>query len=255
MKPWRGGALTMMGDRHNFSDPGLKRVVRGAWGQQGAPAGMQFRVSSALATEAAAITQSAAPGLGRVVAGKIMLLKNVAAAAVLLIGLATLAYQSGWITIRLPSKPTPYVATLLDRMVRTHAQELHPVVIAASDTTEGCGGMTSVEAELTNELGIHVLVPQAPEGWKFVGAERALLADTPAARAFYERDGRTLSVFSILTPSGYGPADGTVYEEVRNGRAIVGVVRGPSLYCVVLGDTSGQASLREARKLRDQLAG
>jgi hypothetical protein len=219
----------------HFDDPALREALRRALGQETAPPALRQRIVAALAAERRYV-----PAKFRRVAYGL--------AAVLVIGFG-LVYA--FIFYHREQPAPQWFATA---MVAAHDQwsglpEQHLPQDLNSDNT------VSLKQGLRQKLGFPVMVALPPGGWKFVGAGTCSIGSYPAAHLMFVRGDQTISVYSVAARALYkgSESDGTTYAQTEQGHQIAGFQAQNSIHCIVGNSKSGDLSLGDIIRLRDQL--
>ena len=245
---------------NEFEDPALKAALRRSFAGERAPESLRQRVLAALRASQATDTDSgqaitsgdtaaqSAAGRGR------RLLRPLAAAAILVFGLSMLSYQL-WETFK-PGPPLPEWGLSIEPALAQAMVESHSACAATTKHHAQQFGPSNdfgaIKTRLSEQLSRPAVAPPLP-GWTFRGAGLCDVGEHATGHLFYTRGDARLSLFILPTPTTYGSIDGKQYDVVHDEHAIAGFVHGASLICLVGSSPSGSVSLKDVKRLRDEI--
>jgi hypothetical protein len=231
-------------ESHVFEDDKLKDAIRRAWKDDVAPPELIERVRSASASS----PPQSAMSIGRRVRQFAL-----AAAAVVLIGMAIVGYRTrGVVPIsRVASArlPEPLAADLVERHDECCSHEDHHMPGIPRDNY---AAITSV---LGARLGWPVLAASLGEGWDFKGASICPVGSQDSAHLVFKRGKDDVSIFSL--PVSVIPAGdkNTSFDQTQNAHPITSFVARGGLFCIVCSSPDGSMTLDSAKALRTELRG
>ncbi|MGB7160718.1 MAG: hypothetical protein WBD40_21825 [Tepidisphaeraceae bacterium] len=249
-------------DELEFDDPGLKDVVRRAWGSEVGPQRLRGRISHLIAT-AGSIDLNPA-GAARATIDWQSRIYALAAAAVIVfaIGLLTLYYQG--VFERSPSRavamanPVP-VMTAVPTALGQSMIERHDACLALRDhhlvdqnVPKNYGALN---VKLTADLGFPSLARSIGADWTFKGAGTCDVGALRGSHLLFARGDQSVSLFSLPTHCMAGAPAGSVYAGVVGNHPMAGFARGGGVYSVVGSSPTGSLSLEAIVSIRDGLLG
>jgi anti-sigma factor RsiW len=245
---------------HSFDDPALKVALKRACSPRKAPDSLRARIQAVVAREAAAPAMRLAdPDEPADVIGTIGRPRQwwgyrLAVAAVLLLALGAPVYYFGFHdTGGGPAQHAyPVSDAGMSSLVKRHdgcgkGHPQHHMLEAPADNFAAIG------KELSAKLGYPVLVADLrDDGWKFRGAAICPVNDqAKAAHLIFDRDGQTLSVFTIPASACGGKAakDGDCYCCEKDQHPMAGFIQKGVLYTMVVHCPSGAINKDEVAQL------
>lgn len=226
----------MEDDLQEFDDPALKAAIVSAFRHERAPAELRGRMASLL-------SQEANPRYWT----RRRILSYALAASVLL-------YIGGTIYLFLPKREKAVPDWFADAMITTHNNCVsladHHLLANIPDND-----LVAERKYLRETLGHPALAAMLDDGWKFKGAGVCQIANVPASHFLFEKDGDTISIFSVTTALLYSNhlQDGEEYSETRNGVQIAGFVYGGAIHCLLGESRTRKLTLGGIIAMRDQL--
>lgn len=232
-----------------FDDPGLKAALRRVMDPaEAAPAGLRERILARGFTDR---EEEEAPKPIPMPRRSPMWVRF-AAAAVLVIGLGTLAYQV-WDMNRPPRYDPAYAISnsLYKAMVQTHqAREGGTATPADSVKT------LAAAPKLSETTGRPTFVADlTKDGWTFEGGAVRQVGSHAAAQLFFTKDKAAISVLSLPASAAPGAQDGTTYDVEFKGHPIAGFTRQGGLYCIVGSSADGSLNVSDVKALLERHQG
>ena len=229
-----------------FEDPGLKAAVRRAWGGECCPLALRRKVLERVGGRAEARR--------RVIPLRPLFGLAAAALVLLAVGLVWHPWQptrsSSPIDVLPASGISPLPVSLADDLTYRHDECSQSPVHTDSALAED--DPVQLARQMQEELNFPVITKPLPADWHFRGAAFCPVGRTKSAHLMYDRDGKTVSVFSL--PAGVWPGDHlpNCAELTRDHHAVAGMMTRSGFYCVV-GSAKPPVPLAEVRGLLDQL--
>jgi len=246
----------------SFDDPALKAALRRALDSEAAPTGLRDRIRAVAAEDAehpvmsyTASGAEPAAGAAEMSDRPIPLFRRqvyrFAAAAILLIGIGSLAFQL-WNTNHQPTS-SAYVlpVSLYKAMVATHKAR-------ATDVAQSPDAVKSLAdaAKLSQTTNRPVFVADlTKDGWPFDGAAVRAVGQFTAAQLFFTKGNAAVSVFSLPASAVPNAADNSTYGTVFNGAPIAGFVKNGGLFCIVGTSPDGSLTVDEVKALLERHRG
>jgi len=251
----------------NFDDPALKAALRRALDSETAPTTLRDRIRS-IATEAAATEDPARPPLSYTAATPepaaataasasdrpIPLFRRsplfrLAAAAVLIIGIGALSFQT-WNNNR-PQTAYTFPVSLFKAMLATHTAR-------STDTEMSPDTVKSLAdaPKLSQAINRPVLVADlTKDGWTFDGAGVRTVGKFTAAQLFFTKGNAAISVFSLPASAVPNAPDNSTYATAISGAPIAGFVKNGGLFCIVGTSPDGSLTVGEVKGLLERHKG
>ena len=230
----------------NFDDPALKSAVRRAWGNERAPDSLRKSIAlMAMPGSAAPVSHSLLKYLSP------SPLKSIAAAVLMTIGVAALAYQGYRMTHSGPVHggsekiPTPVAQKLA-------ADHDHLITDANKWGADLPHDNAELAAALKQRLGYAPLAAPPGEGFSLVGA--SMVGKGNGAELLYKKGNQTVSVFSL--PASEVPLCGnnaTVGGAGIPNHPMAGFVHDGGFYMLVGSSTDNSISAPQVQDLRNKL--
>jgi hypothetical protein len=224
-------------DFDSFDDAALKDAIRRAWKDDAAPPELIERIRN---TSSRSILS---------IGGTVRRL-SLAAAAVILIGLAIVGYRTRGVTPSVRpvalALPAPLAAELVDRHDQccSHADHHMPGVPR---------GFSSIATALSGRLGWPVLAKPLGSDWIFKGASICPVGSQDSAHLVFKRGNSDVSVFSLPISMIANGKDNSLFDQIQTQHPIASFISNGGLYCIVCSSPDGSMTLDTAKALRTQL--
>jgi hypothetical protein len=249
----------------SFDDPALKGALRRALDSETAPGSLRDRIRAIAAEQApeaarpvmsyAASAAEPAPSAADASDRPIPLFRRplyrFAAAAILLIGIGSLAFQI-WNTNH-PNTPAKYQFSnsLFKGMIATHEARA-----TGAEQTPDTAKTLAEAPKLSQTLNRAVFVADlTKDGWTFDGAGVRGVGQYPAAQLFFTKGNAAISVFSLPASAAPNAVENSTYDTVFNGAPIAGYVHSGGLYCIVGSSPDGSLTAGEVKNLLERHKG
>jgi hypothetical protein len=208
-----------------FDDAALKAAVRHTWGQQQAPENLRRNITAiALAARPAPVWFRIAP-------------RPLAAAAALVIGISSVAFQLYRLRPTTPQLPNHYQlsAALVSELASRHD--------ADTELSNPGTDLAKLGQQLSQKLGIKVLSASPGADYHFEGASISTIGNQPVAHLLFKRGrgSESLSIFSMPASELPHTNRGSHYDGSDGKHMIAGYVQDGSFYCLA---ASGPNSVR-----------
>jgi hypothetical protein len=174
-----------------------------------------------------------------------------AAAAILIVGIGSLAFQI-WNTTRPPaSSAYVFPVSLFKGMVATHTARA-----SGAEASPDAVKSLADAAKLSQTTNRPVLVADlTKDGWTFDGAAVRAVGQFTAAQLFFTKGNAAVSVFSLPASAVPNAADNSTYDTVFNGAPIAGFVKNGGLFCIVGSSPDGSLTAGEVRGMLERHKG
>lgn len=261
-----------------FHDPNLKAAIRRAWGSERAPADLRSRIESQLTHERNSAQGPGdvihvAPSFWRRASGRLAL---AAAAAVVFVGVAVVAYQmsgpgstaapvassagaSAPAALEVEASPTKLPAKLgaqlvkaHDACIKYHPDEHHLFKAAPKNDYK------LISQRMAAQLKYPVVATAMGDGWDFRGAALCPVGGKTVAHMMYRRDGAYVSVFSLPASAFPDCPEHQSCDAALDGHPLAGFAEAGGFYCVVASSPDGSSikiDAEQVRAMRDKLRG
>lgn len=227
-------------DPNTFDDSALKDAIRRAWKDDVAPPELIERVRSA--------SSRSSPGIGHRARQFVL-----AAAALLLIGLALVGYWMRGVTppsqVATTMLPEPLASQLVDRHDECCKHDDHHMPgLPRSD-------YAAIATALSTRLGWPVLSAAPGGDWTFAGASICPVGSQNSAHLVFKRGRDDLSVFSLPVRIVGTIRRDTSFDQIEAGHPIASFASGGGLFCIVASSPDGSMTLETTRAIRAELRG
>jgi hypothetical protein len=248
----------------SFDDPALKAALRRALDSETAPTSLRDRIRAIAAEEPErpvlsytaaapepAPTAAADTGDRPIPLFRRSPLFRLAAAAIVIIGIGSLAFQV-WNTSR-PAAPSGYVLqpSLFKAMIATHSARA-----TGAEQSPDTAKTLADAAKLSQTTNRPVLVADlTKDGWTFDGAGVRGVGQFTAAQLFFTKGNAAISVLSLPASAAPNAVENSTYDTVFNGAPIAGFVKNGGLFCIVGSSPDGSLSIGEVKGLLERHKG
>jgi hypothetical protein len=223
---------------HSFEDAALKDAIRRAWKDETAPPELIQRIRNASAVNRPAI-------------GRRILRFSLAAAAMILIGLAVIGYRTRGVPPSPVSLATSLPAPLASDLVERHDEccshpDHHMPGLPRSD-------FAAIAQVLEARLGWPVLAKPLGGDWTFYGASICPVGSHDSAHLVFKRGAEDVSIFSLPVTMIADGKNNATYDQIHWGHPIASFISNGGLFCIVCSSPNGSLTLDNAKAMRNQL--
>jgi hypothetical protein len=227
-------------DPDSFDDAALKDAIRRAWKDEVAPPELIQRIRN---------TSGVSSGRYRI--GGPIRRFALAAAALILIGLAIVGYRTRGLTPR-----TPVIASALPARLAADLVDRHDECCSHPDHHMPglpTGDFTAIANALTAKLGWPVLAKPLGADWNFKGASICPVGSQDSAHLVFKRGNDDVSVFSLPTRVVANCKKNATFDQMQSGHPIAAFESNGGLFCIVCSSPDGSLTLDNAKAMRKQL--
>ena len=195
-------------------DAAIKAAARRAWGQERAPENLRRSLA------AIALAARPAPWHFRIAP------RPLAAAAILVIGISSVAFQLYRLRSTTPQLANHYQmsAALISELAARHD--------ADADLASAGMDLAKLGEQLSQKLGLKVLSASPGADYHFEGASIGTIGDQQVAHLLFKRGSESLSIFSMPANQLPHTDQGAHYDGCDTKHTMAGFVQNGSFYCL-----------------------
>ncbi len=230
----------------SFDEPSLKTAVKRIWSEQAAPAELRAKLMQLAAAESEGGRMRLGP-----YASRHSVMSGLAAAAVILVGLATVSYRlASPSSARRAALALSIPPSLSSDLVARHDACLHSPDHHGRDLPHD--DFQLISQSLSTQLHRPALAaPLNEAGWSFRGAAICPVGAKPCGHLVFVHDDEAISVFSL--PADSIPAGRGECAAVVSHHPVAGFAQSGGFFCLVGSSPADSLTERRLCAIRDRL--